>query len=814
MIDRAVWGVLTRPLVAFGIVALAILIPTAIAEAIVPEQPRRDLPIVLDGEVWDVERVGNTIVVAGNFTRVQTSRNGPIVNQAAIYAYDEDSGLFVEDFRPRLISNNSLAEVRDLEAAPDGRSVFLGGRFTAIDDGSDGRVRVRNRLARLGVPDGRLDRDFAQAGVDAKVLSIELSRDRLYVGGNFMNVIDTAPGRPPIIRPVRGLARFFPLSGTYDRSFRFESQDDIGTRQPDGSRIAGVTRVAMNPAGNRLVVAHRGANMVNVSNGNSVRAGGVAIIAIDGSRQGSLTGFEALYPDPADPLQTFFHAGQCNQRGVQIRDMEISPDGRYFALTSQGADLGFQCDTITRFEIGDVPTRPTWVSRAFDSVFSIGIADDAIYVGGHFRYLVSPSAPSAYPGDNDANGVPPVGRGQWYIADANATNPAALEFQADLLRPGFVFRARQVGALNPTTGFGIPSWEPGSDAGKGVLALTVTDRGLLLGQDNGRVADQLVGRAAFFDENPDAGSPRCSVRLNADGRPEISWTNIGGVQEWRVAANGTFIGSTSATSLVDDTTAPGTTAAYELRFNRNGLSQTDTCGSVVIPTLTIDCSVRAVGDRVEISWTDNNWTRVAVRRDNRFVASISDGSTTYIDDPGPGTWSYQARGIAALTVEAECGSITIDPPPPPPVPAIECTATVVGGEVLLSWNDENWSRVTLRRDGSWVATVSDVLSFTDDPGAGTYTYSLRGIADGGRVETDCTPVTISAAQLVCTINRAGGNANLTWNDVGARAYQVRLDDRWVTTLAAGTTSYSEQDNGIEYAIRFRVDGVRLTVPCN
>jgi len=771
-----------------AVVILAIVIPAAIAEAIVPELPRRDLPIVLDGEVWDVEQVGSTIVVAGNFTQVQTRRDGPIVNQAAIYAYDADSGQFVDDFRPILVSNNSPAEVRDLQASPDGRSVYIGGRFTAVNDQSDGRVRTRNRLALLDIADGRLDRDFAQAGVDAKVLSLELSNGFLYAGGNFLNVIDTAPGRPPINQPVRGLARFDATSGQYDTSFRFESQNDIGRRQANGTYIYGVTRIDMNPAGNRLVVAHRGANMVNMNNGNSARAGGVAIIAIAGNQSGSLTGFEALYPDPNDPIQTFFHAGQCNGIGTQIRDMEISPNGRYFALTSQGADRGFQCDTITRFELVDSPVRPTWVSRAFDSVFSIGIDNDAIYVGGHFRYLVSPNAPSPFPGDNGPNGVL-TPRGQWYVADANDTSLAGREFQADLLEPGYVYRSEQIGALNPNTGFGIPSWGPGSDAAKGVLALTVTDRGLLLGQDNGRVNDQLVGRAAFFDENPNAGDPRCRVSLNANGRPVVSWSDIGAVQEWRVAANGSFVGATGETSLTDTVTASGETVSYELRFNRNGIAQTDDCGSVVIPVLSINCSVRAVGDRVE-------------------------SSTTYIDDPGPGTWSYQVRGVAAVTVEADCGTVTIDAPAPAVAPDIDCTATVVGDNVRLSWNDEDWARVTVRRDGGWVATVSDVLTYTDDPAPGTYTYSLRGVKDGERVETNCSPVTIAVDELACTANRFGGDVNLSWNDVGAKSYQVRLNNKWVSSLAAGTTSYSEPDNGGDYAIRFRLNGVRLTVPCN
>ena len=166
-----------------------------ILQAIVTEDPRRDLPIVLDGEVWAVEQVGNAIVVGGNFTQVQTERNGPVVNQAAIFAYDIDSGRFLEDFRPVLRSDSGLVEVRDIEPAPNGTDLYISGRFTSIDDRTDGRERTRNRLALLDIRDGSLDRNFAQAGVNARVLSIDIDRrGNLYAGGNFTEAFDLAPG--------------------------------------------------------------------------------------------------------------------------------------------------------------------------------------------------------------------------------------------------------------------------------------------------------------------------------------------------------------------------------------------------------------------------------------------------------------------------------------------------------------------------------------------------------------------------------------------------------------------------------------------
>ena len=127
-----------RAVLLVGVLLASIFSAAQIAQAVVTDQVRRDTPIVLDGEVWSVEEVGNTIVVGGNFTQVQTSRGGPIVNQAAIFAYDRDSGVFLEDFRPTIFRSveipSELPEVLDIEATPDGTGVYIAGRFDGIAD--------------------------------------------------------------------------------------------------------------------------------------------------------------------------------------------------------------------------------------------------------------------------------------------------------------------------------------------------------------------------------------------------------------------------------------------------------------------------------------------------------------------------------------------------------------------------------------------------------------------------------------------------------------------------------------------------------
>ena len=159
-------SVRTRVFAVLAVLAGTLFVFPQIASAVVTENPRRDLPIALDGEVWAVEQVGDFVVVGGNFTQVQISRDGPIVDQAAIYAYHIDSGTFLDSFRPIIGRNNgNLPEIRSIVPTPDNTGLYIGGAFNSVDDRSDGNVRVRDRIALLELSTGRLDRLFSLSGV-------------------------------------------------------------------------------------------------------------------------------------------------------------------------------------------------------------------------------------------------------------------------------------------------------------------------------------------------------------------------------------------------------------------------------------------------------------------------------------------------------------------------------------------------------------------------------------------------------------------------------------------------------------------------
>ena len=72
---------------------------------LVGERPRRDVPVVLDGDVRAHALIGDRIFVGGDFQQVQRP-DGTTITQPNIFAYNINTGLLDENFRP--VVNNGV----------------------------------------------------------------------------------------------------------------------------------------------------------------------------------------------------------------------------------------------------------------------------------------------------------------------------------------------------------------------------------------------------------------------------------------------------------------------------------------------------------------------------------------------------------------------------------------------------------------------------------------------------------------------------------------------------------------------------------
>lgn len=310
--------------------------------------PTNRTPHVTDGDVRTVAVAGNTVVLGGNFTG-STDPDGTVFNRSNILAFDKTTGRIRRDWVPQVDG-----EVVSIVAAPDGQSVYVGGRFNRVDG------VLQNKVARLSIADGR-PLPF-QAGVNGLVSTVALSGDRLYIGGTFTSV----QGR------TRRFAALNAQTGAVDDDVAL---DVAGTHRGGDGKI---WRIEPSPDGQHLVVV-----------GNFATVNGQArnqVFKVDVNGDGPVT---------LSSWSTTAFSGFCASFTDYVRDVSYSPTGDYFVIVTTGAKgtgLNGLCDAVSRWaESNTANDVPQWkMYSGGDSHYSVEATGAAIYVGGHFRWTNNP----------------------------------------------------------------------------------------------------------------------------------------------------------------------------------------------------------------------------------------------------------------------------------------------------------------------------------------------------------------------------------------------------------------------------------------
>ena len=137
--------------------------------------------------------------------------------------------------------------------------------------------------------------------------------------------------------------------------------------------------------------------------------------------------------------------------GVQrIYAADIAPDDSYFVVGSGSggdapADQRHRCRLPADAVRDDV--QPLWISRCFDSVYSIAITERAVYIGGHFNWNESPTAQQPWPGLDNVGYGNGQGLSGYGLGDQ-------------------VVHREHLGALDPVTGTAL-EWSPGLELLRG-----------------------------------------------------------------------------------------------------------------------------------------------------------------------------------------------------------------------------------------------------------------------------------------------------------------------------------------------------------
>jgi PKD repeat protein len=389
--------------------------------SLVSDVPVNGTPHVLDGRVNSIVQVGNTIILGGQFTQTRNNSSETVIARANLVAFDATTKEISTTFAP-----NPNGTVNVVLPTGDGETVFVGGSFTTIGG------LTRKNLVKVRVSDGSVVPEFNAGTVAGQVKDLRLSNGRLWVAGGFTHIANAAQ---------LGLATLNPTTGALNQYMR-----RVIAGLHDGG-FTTVMKIDINAQGTRLVAIGNFDTIDGIKNHQ--------LFVLD------LTGAVAA----VSPLHTTFYQAACSSSfDTYMRDLDFSPDGSFFVVSTTGAygGAGSACDSTARFEIeAGATATPSWVNNTGgDTTYAVEITDSVVYTGGHARWQNNP-------------------------------------FRADRAGQGAVSRPG-IAALDPINGLPL-SWNPTRDRGVGVFDFLVTAQGLWVGSDTTRIgADYLRSRIALL----------------------------------------------------------------------------------------------------------------------------------------------------------------------------------------------------------------------------------------------------------------------------------------------------------------------------
>lgn len=141
-----------------------------------------------NGTVWAIETLGDTVYVGGSFTAIRPPGTGPgdpaELPRLNVAAFNAATGQPLP-WAPAVEANaGQEVLVWDLEASPDGRTLYIAGKFTKINGQS------RPRIGSFTLPTGTLT--GFRHDLDAAAEALAVTPTTVYTGGNFT----TADGAP------------------------------------------------------------------------------------------------------------------------------------------------------------------------------------------------------------------------------------------------------------------------------------------------------------------------------------------------------------------------------------------------------------------------------------------------------------------------------------------------------------------------------------------------------------------------------------------------------------------------------------------
>jgi PKD repeat protein len=442
-------------LVLFGPPAQAVQVSQ---DGLVSDDPANWTPHVLDGSVKSIQQFGDMILIGGVFTQVQSRDGATTYPRKNLAAFNAVTGEVSTSFVP-----DPDGEVTTIIPSGDGTTAYVGGDFNNISGGGSAS------LAKINVSTGARVSGFKPPKLNGRIRDLRMSNGRLWIAGLFSTVAGVSRPALATINPATGAYDPYmslPIAGLHNGGVTSVYKMDI---TPDGSEL-----VAIGNFDTIAGVKHHQVFMLN------------------------LTGASAA----VENWQTNFYNTACSSSfQTYMRDIDISPDGSYFVISTTGAYGGSMtaCDSTARWNTSARGSGLTakWINNTGgDTTYAVAITGSVVYTGGHARWQNNP-----------------------FSADSPG--------QGAVARPG-------IAALDPVNGLPL-SWNPTRERGVGVFDLLATPTGLWVGSDTDRIGDfEYHAKIAYFPLSsgkaiPPGNTPTLPNNLYVAGRRTgtlfVTWDN-------------------------------------------------------------------------------------------------------------------------------------------------------------------------------------------------------------------------------------------------------------------------------------------------
>ncbi|WP_448624078.1 PKD domain-containing protein [Geodermatophilus sp. URMC 64] len=370
-------------LLALGLLVLGLAVPGA---ASADTRPDAGVPatfaadglgtVQVNGVVWAMTTVGNTVYATGSFTRARPAGAAAGVNETAranLLAFNLTTGVMTS-------FNHALnGQGRTITASPDGTRIYVGGDFTTVDG------IARGHVAAFSTATGALLSTFAP-NVSGAVHSLAATNSTVYAGGMFFTAGGKSRTRLAAFNAANGAVTTW--APTANHTVRGIALSPDGTRVVLGgqfSQVNGAAAVAVasvNTAGTDMRTWDLGiTNSGDAGGAHSLRAAGTTIyVTLYGFMVGNIEGTVALDANTldlvwmndchGDPYDTFTTGGVVYTAGHQ-HDCETS--GSYpnpVPTTWQRVIANTVAPTCTLKATTQTPRYTSWAGRPCPSVLT------------------------------------------------------------------------------------------------------------------------------------------------------------------------------------------------------------------------------------------------------------------------------------------------------------------------------------------------------------------------------------------------------------------------------------------------------------